>query len=63
MKKRVTVDLTEEEYQKLLVLKRTLDRPLAWIGRKAILEFLRHNDISYSLQKSKNNNEFLEGQI
>lgn len=63
MKKRVTVDLTEEEYQKLLVLKRNLDRPLAWIGRKAIIEFLRHNDISYSLPDFKNDKEYLEGQL
>lgn len=43
MKRRVTVDLTEQEYQELLCLKRSLERPLAWLGRKAILDFLSKN--------------------
>jgi hypothetical protein len=43
MKRRVTVDLTEQEYQELLCLKENLERPLAWLGRKAILEFLSKN--------------------
>lgn len=43
MKRRVTVDLTEQEYQELLCLKKNLERPLAWLGRKAILEFLSKN--------------------
>lgn len=43
MKRRVTVDLTEQEYQELLCLKKSLERPLAWLGRKAILDFLSKN--------------------
>lgn len=43
MKRRVTVDLTEQEYQELLCLKKKLERPLAWLGRKAILDFLSKN--------------------
>lgn len=43
MRRRVTVDLTEQEYQELVCLKENLERPLAWLGRKAILEFLSKN--------------------
>lgn len=45
-KKRVTVDLKPEEYQELLELKVRLDRPLAWLGRHAVRDFLeRHRNL------------------
>jgi hypothetical protein len=47
-KVRVTVDLKPEEYQELLDLKFRLDRPLAWLGRRAICEFLeKHRNLQY----------------
>ena len=54
MKKRVTVDLDDQEYKELLLLKKKLDRPLAWIGRKAITEFLAKNTFNHDEKNISN---------
>lgn len=44
-KKRVTIDLKPAEYQDLLKLKDRLARPLTWLGRRTVREFLeKHRD-------------------
>lgn len=43
MKKRITVELMDDEFAELNKLKETMDRSLAWIGRQAINEFLARN--------------------
>lgn len=39
-KRRVTVNLTDREYQQLSVLSQKNRVSLAWLGRQAIIEFL-----------------------
>ena len=42
-KHRITVDLDQEEYENLILLKNSMDRSLSWLGRQAISEFLQKN--------------------
>lgn len=47
-KHRITVDLNQEEYENLILLKNSMDRSLSWLGRRAISDFLQKNLVSKS---------------
>ena len=40
VKNRVTVNLEDEEYEALVDVAARTDRSIAWVGRRAIVEFL-----------------------
>lgn len=42
VKNRVTVNLEDDEYEALQQLAASTDRSLAWLGRRAICDFLQH---------------------
>jgi len=43
-KHRITVNLEDREYQALQRIAAGSDRSLAWLGRRAICDFIRQND-------------------
>ena len=45
---RVTIDLEEQEYELLTLLKNKLDRSISWLGRKAICDFINRERPSSS---------------
>lgn len=42
VKNRVTVNLEDDEYQALQQIAASTDRSLAWLGRRAICDFIQH---------------------